>query len=114
MRVKRKFSIEFKQQVVRELLSEVYTSAQICRRYELSPGLLYHWKRQYERGKLGSEPTEKGRLEERVRELERLLGQKTFENELLKKALQQSAARLRRSESCLPAVGEERGKKDVN
>lgn len=114
MRVKRKFSIEFKQQVVRELLSEVYTSAQICRRYELSPGLLYHWKRQYERGKLDNEPTEKGRLEERVRELERLLGQKTFENELLKKALQKSVGRMRRSESCLPAVGEERGKKGVN
>jgi len=114
MRVKRKFSIEFKQQVVGELLSGVYTSAQICRRYELSPGLLYHWKRQYERGKLDNEPTEKGRLEERLRELERLLGQKTFENELLKKALQKSVGRMLRRESSLPAVGEERGKKGVN
>jgi transposase len=114
MRVKRKFSLEFKQQVVGELLSEVYTSAQICRRYELSPGLLYHWKRQYERGKLDNEPTEKGRLEEQVRELQRLLGQKTFENEFLKKALQKLAAQRQRGESSLPAVGEERGKKDVN
>lgn len=114
MRVKRKFSNEFKHQVLGELLSGAFTPAQICRKYEISPGLLYHWKRQYERGKLDNEPTREGKLEERIRELERVLGQKTFENELLKKALQKSVGRMLRKESSLPGVGEEKKRKDVN
>jgi transposase len=83
MRVKRKVSIEFKHYEAGELLSGVYKSVQICRRYELSPGLLYHLKKQYKRGKLDDVPTEKERLEERVWELEWLLGQKTFDNEVI-------------------------------
>lgn len=32
--------------------------AQLCRRYDITSSLLYHWKRQYSRGKFNNEPNE--------------------------------------------------------
>src|SRR5574337_1579661 len=85
MRQQRTFSPEFKCQVVEELLSGVSTAAQLCRRHTLSSGLLYHWRTQYTRGGFGAAPAQEAALEERVRQLEQLLGQLTLENEFLKK-----------------------------
>jgi len=56
MRNQRTFSLEFKRQVVEELLSGQSWPAQVCRRYEISSSLLCHWKRQYARGKFNNEP----------------------------------------------------------
>ena len=64
--------------------------AQLCRKYEISPGLLYHWKRQYSRGKYDNEPTGEALMEERIKELERMVGRLTMENDLLKKAIRLS------------------------
>lgn len=66
MRNQRKFSVEFKRQVVEEVISEESRPAQICRRYNISPSLLYHGKRQYSRGKFNNEPTEEAALKDRV------------------------------------------------
>jgi transposase len=90
MNPKRKFSVELKRQVVEQLLSGTSSSAQLCRQYEISASLLYHWKRQYSRGRYGQEPTAVGALENRIRELERLVGELTFENRLIKKAAELS------------------------
>ena len=90
MRNKRSFNLEFKRQVVEELLSGESRPAQICRRYNIGPSLLYHWKRQYSKGKFNNEPTEEGALRDRVEKLERLVGKLTLENEFLKKGLQHS------------------------
>ena len=92
MNPKRRFSVELKRQVVEQLLSGANRPAQLCRQYEISSSLLYHWKRQYGRGRLGNEPTVAGTLENRVRELERLVGQLTFENQLLKKVAELTAS----------------------
>jgi len=85
---RRSFPIELKRQIVEELLSGVSSSAQLTRRYEISSGLLYHWKEQYARGRFNNEPTKEAALEERVRQLEQLVGKLTLENEFLKKAVQ--------------------------
>ena len=45
MKTQRRFRPEFKRQVIEELLSGVSSPAQIIRRYEISSGLLYHWKK---------------------------------------------------------------------
>jgi len=45
MKNQRSLSLEFKRQVVEELLSGDSRPAQLCRRYNISPSLLYHWKR---------------------------------------------------------------------
>jgi transposase-like protein len=90
MRNQRSFSLEFKRQAVEELLSGESRLAQICRRYNISSSLLYHWKRQYSRGRFNNEPTEEAALKDRVEKLERLVGKLTLENEFLKKGLQYS------------------------
>jgi len=97
MRNQRRFSIEFKMQVIQDLLSGESTPAQLCRRYNISSSLLYHWKRQYSLGKFNNEPTDEGSLRNRVEKLERLVGKLTLENEFLKKGLQSSLSQPRRN-----------------
>jgi transposase-like protein len=64
--------------------------AQLCRRHNVSSSLLYHWKKQYSRGKFNNEPTAEGALQDRIEKLEQLVGKLTLENEFLKKGLQHS------------------------
>ena len=90
MRNLRTFSQEFKRQVVEELLSGESRPAQLCRRHNISTSLLYHWKKQYSRGKFNNEPTAEAALQDRIEKLERLVGKLTLENEFLKKGLQHS------------------------
>ena len=90
MRNQRSFSLEFKRRVIEEILSGESRPAQLCRRYNISPSLLYHWKKQYSRGKFNNEPTEEAALKDRIEKLERLVGRLTLENEFLKKGLQNS------------------------
>jgi len=91
MRPKRKFEQDFRRKVVEELLSKISTPAQIARKYNISGGLLQNWKKEYAKGKYGNEPEEIEGLKERVRELERKLGQMTMDNEFLRAACQNMA-----------------------
>jgi transposase len=67
----------------------------------VAPNLLYRWRRLMAEGGVAAvgsdEPvvgsSEVRRLEERVRELERLLGRKTMEVEILKEALTKAQAK---------------------
>jgi len=96
MRNQRTFSQEFKRQVVEELLSGESGPAQLCRRHNISSSLLYHWKKQYGRGKFNNEPTAEAALKDRIEKLERLVGRLTLENEFLKKGLQNSLSQSER------------------
>jgi transposase-like protein len=97
MRNQRNFSLEFKRQVVEELLSGESRPAQLCRRYDISSSILYHWKRQYSRGKFNNEPTDEAALRDRIEKLERLVGRLTLENEFLKRGLQNSLSQSQRN-----------------
>ncbi len=88
MRQQRNFSIEFKKQVVEELISGSSRPSQICRRYNIVPSLLDHWKKQYNLGKYDNEPMKEAALQDRIEKLERLVGKLALENEFLKKAYQ--------------------------
>jgi transposase len=90
MKSQRSFSAEFKRQVIEELMSGESRPAQLCRRHSISSSLLYHWKKQYSRGRFNNEPTAEGALRDRVEKLERLVGKLTLENEFLKRGLQNS------------------------
>ena len=85
MRKLRTFTSQFKREVVEELLNRTTEPAQLARRYNLSSGLLYHWKNQYARGKFNNEPTEEAALWNRISQLEQMLGKLTLENEFLKR-----------------------------
>ena len=97
MRNQRNFSLEFKRGVVEELLSGESSPAQLCRRYNISSSLLYHWKRQYSRGRFDNEPTEEAALKDRIEKLERLVGRLTLENEFLKRGLKNSLSQFNRN-----------------
>ena len=109
VRNQRTFSPEFKRQVVEELLSGESRPAQLCRRYNISSSLLYHWRRQYSRGRFNNEPTEEGALRDRIEKLERLVGRLTLENEFLKKGLQYSLSQSQRNGKSLPGSGTSSG-----
>ena len=79
--------------------------AQLCRRYNITSSVLYHWKKQYSRGKFNNEPTEEAALKDRVEKLERLVGKLTLENEFLKKGLQSSLSQPRRNGKSSPGGG---------
>ncbi len=98
----RSFGLEFKRQVIQELLSGESSPAQICRRHNISSSLLYHWKKQFSRGKFNNEPTEEAALKDRVEKLERLVGKLTLENEFLKKGLQHSLSQPRENGKSSP------------
>jgi len=97
MRNQRSFSLEFKRRVVEELMTGESRPAQLCRRYNMTSSVLYHWKKQYSRGKFNNEPTEEGALKDRIEKLERLVGKLTLENEFLKRGLQHSLSQSRRN-----------------
>ena len=100
MKPKRIFSLEFKRQVVEELLGGS-SPAQITRRYNLAGGLIAHWKQQYAKGRFGNEPDQVEALKEHVKELERMVGRLTMDNDLLKKALQTTLSATRKNASSL-------------
>ena len=91
--IHRRFTQDFKRSMVEQLLSETVGPAELCRRYNISSGQLYTWKRQYADGKLNTEPNREAELAARVRELECLLGKVTLENEFLKKAIRNNLKR---------------------
>ena len=57
MRNQRSFSLEFKHQVVEELLGGENRPTQLCRWYNILPSILYYWKKQYSQGKSNNEST---------------------------------------------------------
>ena len=102
MRNQRSFSLEFKCRLVEELISGESRPAQLCRRYGITSSVLYHWKKQYSRGKFNNEPTGEGALKDRIERLERLVGKLTLENEFLKKGLQHSISQSQRNGKSSP------------
>jgi len=89
MRVRRSFSDDFKKQVVESIVSGSATQTEISREYKISPVIINRWKKDYKSGKFFEKNVsshDMTKLELRVRELERLLGKLTLENEMLKRA----------------------------
>ena len=100
----RRFTPEFKRSLIEQLLSETAGPTELCRRHNISSGQLYTWKKQYAEGTLHHEPSREAELAARVKELERLLGKVTLENEFLKKAVQSSLKRTEKRDSSLPRI----------
>lgn len=83
----------------------------VARRYGLSPSLLFTWKRRMVEGGHQAVQADEDvvgtsrvrELERRVRDLERLLGRKTMEAEILREAL--DLARAKKPTLLLPSWG---------
>jgi transposase len=92
---RRRYSAEEKRQILREAEEAGNSMSAVARRYGLSPSLMFRWRRLRDEGALEGLDAEERvvaetklrQLEVQVRELQRLLGKKTLENEVLKDAL---------------------------
>jgi putative transposase len=87
MRRRRRFTPEFKVQVVLDLLTGQTTPAEACRKHTLSPNLLSTWKAHFlERAHTLFQPDEQRESDQaRIGELERMLGRSTLQNEVLER-----------------------------
>lgn len=88
MRQRRRFTAEFKAQVVLDILSGQASPAEVCREHGLGPNLLSLWKATFlQRAHVAFQSDERRSDETaRIAELERLVGRLTMEREVLKKA----------------------------
>lgn len=92
MRKRNHYTAEFKTKVVLELLSEASTVSELSAKYDVSPVMITRWKKEFlDRAsdvfKKGASDSEK-ELEEKeahIAELERKIGQLTYEVDWMKK-----------------------------
>ena len=95
---RRRWSVPEKLRIVEETLEDGASLSVVARRNGVAPNLLYRWRRLMLEG--GSVAVSEDddvtsnrvvrQLEERIRELERHLGRKTLEAEILREALDKS------------------------
>jgi len=88
MAKRREFTPEFKAQVVLEELTGVRDKAEICREYRLSRQVFTRWRAEFvERApEIFATERSRGDEQERIAELERMIGRLTMELEMSKKA----------------------------
>jgi transposase-like protein len=88
MAKRREFTPEFKAQVVLEELTGVKDKAEIYREYRLSRQLFSRWRAEFvERApEIFATERSRGDEQERIAELERMIGRLTMELEVAKKA----------------------------
>ena len=88
MKKRRRFTPEFKAQVVLNVLSGQQSPAEACRKHALSPNLLATWKATVLQGlpSLFQGDGQRDEDQARIAELEQWLGRATRQIEILKKA----------------------------
>jgi transposase len=98
---RRRYTAEQKLRLVEETMQPGMTVSAVARQHGITPSLLFNWRRlMTEGGRVAVSVSEEvvaasrvRELESRIRELERLLGRKTLEVEILKEALASSRAK---------------------
>ena len=87
MKKQRKFTAEYKAQVVLEVLTGVKSAAQVCREYQLNDSTLSRWKQEFVEHAAEVFRRDKGseEYEVRIAELERMIGQQAVALAALKK-----------------------------
>ncbi len=85
---RRRFTAEFKAQVVLDVLSGSKSAAEVCREHQLNAQVLSRWKTELvERAPLVFEQDQlHSQEQERIAELERAVGRLTMQLEIAKKA----------------------------
>ena len=93
---RRRWSAEDKRAIVEEAELPGMSISYVARKYDINPSLLFRWRRLMRQGALEAvrsddyvtSVSEVKRLKARIRDLERMLGKKTMEAEILKEALE--------------------------
>jgi transposase len=108
---RRRWSAEEKVAIVQETDTPGASVSMVARRHGVAPNQVFNWRRLYAEGALsavgaGEEvvpASEYRALQQQVRELQRLLGKKTLETEILRDALELAHPKKRLLRSPLPA-----------
>ena len=98
---RRRWTAAQKMRIVEETFEPCASVSEVARRHEVAPNQLFTWRRLAAQGALtaagaGEEvvaASEYRALQNQVRELQRLLGKKTFEAEILKEALERTGSK---------------------
>ena len=87
MAKRRTFSPQFKAELVIAVLTNVKSQAEVCREHQLKPQLLSRWKTQLLENAhtIFDNGEQSAAAQERINELEQVLGRKTLELEMEKK-----------------------------
>ena len=111
---KRKYSQEFKEEIVQKALSGERILA-LGKEHNLSPGLINRWKRQYLDGELINNNTDQEvkKLQTQVGKLEQMIGKLTMENYILKKEKEYILQRKKEDSSIITGPYLNPKKKDV-
>jgi len=110
---RRRYSVDQKLAVLQEATQPGMTISYVARRHGIAPSLVFGWRRRMTEG--GKEAiraddavvakAEVRALEKRIQELERVLGKKTLENEILREAVK--VAHEKKLISQLPSLPDE-------
>ena len=89
----RRWTPEDKTRIVMESLTTNITVAELCRKYNLNPNVLYNWKQKFiEGGRMGLSGSSKGNinkvLETENERLKRIIGEQTIAIDAFKKTLE--------------------------
>ncbi len=92
---RRRWSVEEKLTIVRESLEPGQNVSVVARRNGINPNQLFHWRKLYQDGSLSAvsageavvPASELADAMKQIRELQRMLGKKTMEAEVLKEAV---------------------------
>ena len=85
MRVRRSFTKEFKMGITEAVVSGKISQLEVSRKYGISPVVVSRWKKEYYAGKFFENTNpDYARLSIKIKELERMVGMLTMENEALK------------------------------
>jgi transposase len=116
VRQRRSFDNEFKKQVVESILSGSATQAEMAREHRISPVMINRWQKDYKAGKFFENVTSQdmAKLELRIRDLERLVGRLTLENEVLKKIRDLDTKEKKESSSIVTSKDWDRSKGGVD
>lgn len=88
MQKHRTFNPEFKARIILQILTGEKSAAQICREHRLSDQLISNWKKQFleNADQIFDQVRDASVEQERIAELERMIGRLTMELEAAKKA----------------------------
>ncbi len=85
---RRQYSAEFKAKVVLQVLSGEKTPSELCRTHKLHVSVLNRWRKEFleQAASIFEREETHSEAEQRIAELERLVGQLTLQLEIAKKA----------------------------
>jgi transposase len=95
MRARRRFSPEDKLKIVEESMEPANSTSSVARKYGIHPCQVYGWRKLMKEGQLEAIEAEEKvvpiselkAMQKKINELERILGRKTLEVEILKEAV---------------------------